>query len=393
MRTCPSCSRLARDDARFCEACGTEIWSAEEAPTATIPPRKAQRGDTRFLPGTMLGGRYRIVAPLGRGGMGEVYRADDIKLGQTVALKFLPGSLDRDPERLGMLLGEVRLARQVSHPNVCRVWDVGDSEGLHFIAMEYVDGEDLGSLLRRIGRLPEDRAVQVARQLCAGLAAVHEQGLLHRDLKPSNVMLDGRGRVRITDFGLAALADSIDGADLRSGTPAYMAPEQRAGNPGVRSDVYSLGMILFEIFTGHGAFEGADRSKLRPDSQPTTPSGHVPTLDPIIERAILRCLEFDPGARPESALAVARALPGGDPLAVALAAGETPSPEMVAAAGGVGGLHPGLAVAIAALVIAGVVGILAVSDRRGLPFGPADKPFAALRDRASELARAFRSRC
>jgi len=388
MRTCPSCLRVARDDARFCEACGAEISSTEEVPTAAIPPRRARSGDTRFLPGAMLCGRYRIVAPLGRGGMGEVYRADDIKLGQTVALKFLPGPLDHDSERLELLLGEVRLARQVSHPNICRVWDVGDAEGLHFIAMEYVDGEDLSSLLRRIGRLPEDRAVQVARELCAGLAAVHDQGLLHRDLKPSNVMLDGRGRVRITDFGLAALAESIDGADSRSGTPAYMAPEQRAGKPGVRSDVYSLGLILYEIFTGHGAFEGADRSKLRPDSQPSSPSEHVPSINPIIERAVLRCLEFDPRARPESALAVARALPGGDPLAVALAAGETPSPEMVAAAGGVGGLHPWIAVAVTALVIAGVIGLLAVSDRRGMPFRPADKPFAALRDRASELARA-----
>ncbi len=386
-RICASCSHPVRDDARFCEACGATISPPDEAPTAAIPPRKARPGDARFLPGTVLGGRYRIVAPLGRGGMGEVYRADDTKLGQAVALKFLPRSLARDPERLELLLSEVRLARQVSHPNVCRVWDVGESDGLHFIAMEYVDGEDLGSLLRRIGRLPEDRAVQVARELCAGLAAVHDQGLLHRDLKPSNVMLDGRGRMRITDFGLAALADSIDGVDSRSGTPAYMAPEQRAGKPGVRSDVYSLGLILYEIFTGHGAFEGADRSSRRPDSQPSTPSQHVPTLDPIIERAILRCLEFDPGARPDSALAVARALPGGDPLAVALAAGETPSPEMVAAAGGIGGLQPGIAIAIVALVITGVFGVLAMSDRRGIPFGPADKPYAAMRDRASELLR------
>src|SRR5262245_40320462 len=386
MRTCPSCSRPVRDDARTCEACGAPI-TLEDSAAATVPLQRARNREARFLPGTVLGHRYRLVAPLGRGGMGEVYRADDIKLGQTVALKFLPRALERDPERLTLLLGEVRLARQVSHPNVCRVWDAGESEGLHFIAMEYVDGEDLGSLLRRIGRLPEDRAVQVAREMCAGLAAVHDQGLLHRDLKPSNVMLDGRGRVRITDFGLAALPESIVGADARSGTPAYMAPEQRTGQVSVRSDIYSLGLVLYEVLTGHRPFEGSAPSTRSADSRPSTPSNHVSTLDPIIERVILRCLEPDPSQRPDSALAVARGLPGGDPLAAALAAGETPSPEMVAAAGGVGGLHPGGAAAIIALVIAGIVGVLALSERRGLPFGPDDKPYAALRDRANEFVR------
>src|SRR5262245_48740701 len=127
MRACPSCSRPVRDDARFCEACGAAIAATEEAPTAAIPPRTPRRSGARFLPGTVLGGRYRIVAPLGRGGMGEVYRADDTKLGQPVALKFLPRALEHDSERLRLLLDEVRLARQVSHPNVCRVWDVGES--------------------------------------------------------------------------------------------------------------------------------------------------------------------------------------------------------------------------------------------------------------------------
>src|SRR5438105_8083825 len=117
--------------------------------------------------------------------------------------------------------------------------------------MEYVDGEDLASLLRRIGRLPEDQALDIARQLCAGLAAAHAKGVLHRDLKPANIMLDGRGQVVITDFGLAGLAEQIQGADIRSGTPAYMAPEQLAGKEvNARSDIYALGLVLYEIFTG-----------------------------------------------------------------------------------------------------------------------------------------------
>ena len=150
---------------------------------------------------------YRIVSLIGRGGMGEVYRAEDLKLGQPVALKFLPDDVARDADRLARFHGEVRVARQVSHPNVCRVYDISEVNGQHFLSMEYVDGEDLASLLRRIGRLPADKALQVARQLCAGLGAAHDRGVLHRDLKPANVLIDGRGRVRIADFGLAALVD------------------------------------------------------------------------------------------------------------------------------------------------------------------------------------------
>src|SRR6187431_2565180 len=130
----------------------------------------------RFPPGTVLDVRYRILGRLGRGGMGEVYRADDLKLGQSVALKFLPGDVDRDPARLTQLHTEVRMARQVSHPNVCRVYDIDEVEGHTFLSMEYVDGEDLSSLLRRIGRFPQDRALEIARQVCAGLAAAHARG-------------------------------------------------------------------------------------------------------------------------------------------------------------------------------------------------------------------------
>ena len=150
---------------------------------------------------------------------------------------------------------EVRIARRVSHPNVCRVYDVGEVEGQTFFTMEYVDGEDLASLLRRIGRLPPDKALDIARQLCAGLAAAHAKGVLHRDLKPANIMLDGRGQVVITDFGLAGVADDIRGPEVRSGTPAYMAPEQLAGKEvTTRSDIYALGLVLYEVFTGKRAF-------------------------------------------------------------------------------------------------------------------------------------------
>src|SRR6185295_9790704 len=139
----------------------------------------------------------------GRGGMGEVYRADDLKLGQPVALKLLPRHLAADPARLARFHAEVRNSREVAHPHVCRVYDIGEADGQLFLSMEYVDGEDLASLLRRIGRLPSDKAIEFARRICAGLAAAHDKGVLHRDLKPANIMIDSQGRVVIMDFGLA----------------------------------------------------------------------------------------------------------------------------------------------------------------------------------------------
>src|SRR5215510_14355997 len=166
-------------------------------------------GPSRFAPGAIVAGRYRLVALLGRGGMGEVYRADDLTLDQPVALKFLPEGIAVDDTRLAQFHNELRVARQVSHKNVCRLYDLGDADGRRFLTMEYVDGEDLASLLRRIGRFPQDRAIDVARQLCAGVAAAHDRGVIHRDLKPANVMIDGDGNVRITDFGIATAATDV----------------------------------------------------------------------------------------------------------------------------------------------------------------------------------------
>ncbi len=275
--------------------------------------------------------------------MGEVYKASDLALGQPVALKFLPAELSRNPSMVSRFYGEVRIARKVSHPNVCRVYDIGDVDGSLYISMEYVDGENLGSLLRRIGRLPADKAVEIARKLCAGLAAAHEKGILHRDLKPANIMLDGQGHVYIMDFGLAGIADQMQGAEIRNGTPAYMAPEQLAGlEVTTRSDIYSLGLVLYEIFTGKRPFEAstiAELIRLQQQSQPLSVSSVVRDLDPSVERAIVRCLTADPRLRPASALSVAASLPGGDPLAEALAAGETPSPELVAASGTTEGMR------------------------------------------------------
>jgi serine/threonine protein kinase len=388
MAFCPACGAELSNAVRFCSNCGrpastppipnTDDVATIDFATATsaTPPRTAGSSrsssrtsssassgpgeflisEGRFLPGRLIASRYRIIALLGKGGMGEVYRADDLTLGQGVAIKFLPDEATRDEGMRERFRSEVRIARRVSHPNVCRVYDVGEVDGQTFFTMEYIDGEDLASLLRRIGRLPQDKALDIARQLCAGLAAAHAKGVLHRDLKPANIMLDGRGQVVITDFGLAGVADDIRGQEIRSGTPAYMAPEQLEGKEvSTRSDIYALGLVLYEVFTGKRAFaEKAAALRGRGDYTPSRPSSVVKDLDPIVEKVILRCLETEPSARPATALAVAGALPGGDPLAAALAAGETPSPQLVAASGETEGFRPKTALAIFGGVLLGI---------------------------------------
>ena len=404
---CPRCGAKIEDPSGRCSSCGAWAASQSQLPTmGASDPRpgtpsgsdRPRRGDTsslsagEFAPGRMLAGRYRIVGLLGRGGMGEVYRADDLDLEQAVAIKFLPRSLSDTPGALERFRAEVRNARQVAHPNVCRVYDIGEAEGRPFLTMEYVDGEDLAALLRRIGSLPPAKANEVAAQLCAGLAAAHDKGVLHRDLKPSNIMLDGDGRVRITDFGLAVRIE--DAASDFAGTPAYMAPEQFEGGPiTVRTDLYSLGLILCEVYTGRRPFEASNVAEWRTRhtrSLPELPATRDFPLESAVEKAILRCLEKDPMRRPASARQLAAALPGGDPLAAALAAGETPSPVMVADAGGEGALAPRTAWLVAIGLLLAMAGILAISPfSSDLGLARMPRSVGALRDRAVELLDGF----
>ena len=332
--------------------------------------------DGQFVPGNLVARRYRIVALLGRGGMGEVYRADDLKLGQPVALKFVAAALSGNQQLLELFHNEVRLSRQITHPHVCRVFDIGEFEGQHYLTMEYIDGEPLSHLIRRIGPLPHEKCLDLARQMSLALAAAHESNVLHRDLKPGNVMIDGRGRAKITDFGLARLAHRSSEREPHVGTPAYMAPEQFLRNEtSEQSDLFALGLVMYEMCTGVSVRRGRTASQLQAEMEavPREPSELAPAVDHRLSDAIMWCLRTAPEERPSSSGALAGALPGGDSLTAAVAAGETPSPEMVAASSGnVVARRATLGVGVAAL--AAMVAAVALSgmfwDRLGLEKSP-----------------------
>jgi serine/threonine-protein kinase len=402
MLACQACSREIDDAAAlWCPYCGASLKQDTPAATTATNSRPTPRGggfepdrrlsqygplnDARFAPGQIFASRYRVVSLLGRGAMGEVYRAEDLKLGQPVALKLVAVGAARGDKSFQRFIAEVRLAREIAHPNVCRVYDIGEAEGWQYLSMEFVDGETLQSLLRRIGRLPGEKALDMARQLCAGLAAAHDRGVLHRDLKPSNIMVDGRGQIRIMDFGLAVASGESTIGEL-AGTPAYMAPEQLTGRRATeQTDLYALGLVFYELFAGRPVFQARTFwDRLHDDHFPVARVA-VSEIDPIVQRLIDSCLESDPAARPISALAIAAVLPGGDPLAAALAKGRVPSPEMIAAAGRKGTLHPAHAWMLLAAVLGGTVAI--ASQVPLLSVAPSDvpKPPDVLAERAREI--------
>ena len=402
MPRCIHCSSELAEGSRFCSSCGQpadfhgSTLTSDSNPSANASPAKPRSNSSllhplNLSPGTVLADRYRILGLLGRGGMGMVYKADDLKLGQVVALKFLPASFSQNISRIERFHAEVRLARQISHPNVCRVYDVSEIDGHHFLSMEYVDGEDLAALLSRIGRLPKNKALEIAHELCAGLAAAHAKGVIHRDFKPANVMIDGRGHARITDFGLAVETQQTSSGNEIVGTPAYMAPELFDGKPAtVQSDLYALGLVLYEMHTGTRPWDAKSFEEWRRrhnEGQPPTPSSRGSDLDAGVERLILRCLETNPAARPRSALQALAALPGSNPLATAIAAGETPSPEMVAAAGDEGFLSAAKAWSLLAAVLAGLLFFVFLTQHSYLPnLLPPPKSPDVLTDEARQIA-------
>ncbi|HEX6179386.1 MAG TPA: serine/threonine-protein kinase, partial [Thermoanaerobaculia bacterium] len=258
-----------------------------------------------FSQGHLLGGRYKIEQILGRGGMGVVYRATDTQLDETVAIKTLPGdAMQRSPEDLERFKREIRLARKITHRNVLRTYDYGEADGIYFISMEFVRGYTLSELEQETRQLAPRAAMGIARQICRGLQAAHEQGIIHRDIKPQNVLIDAKGEVKLMDFGIARVAESPEAmtqAGLIVGTPHYMSPEQVRGDQlDSRSDVYSMGVLMYEMLAGKRPFESSSLTGVLTAHITENPRPLIevrPEVGQRINEIIMRCLVKDPKQR------------------------------------------------------------------------------------------------
>ncbi len=323
---------------------------AATGPSSASPARPEE--EPAFSPGVLIASRYRVVRFVARGGMGEVYEVEDLELRERVALKTVRAEVAGDGNTIERFRREIQLARKVTHPNVCRIFDVAFHDGLIFLTMELLEGETLGQRLRRAGRMSTEEALPIARQMAEALHAAHQAGIVHRDLKPGNVVLTegrGGGRAVVTDFGLARLeaGEDVQGSELTVqagvvGTPAYLAPEQVEGKEITAAvDVYALGIVLYEMVTGTLPFTGTSAIAIavrRLREAPSSPRIHVQDLDPRWESTILRCLERDPASRfataPEAVQALAaKAEPVSTPPVVSEPTVEAPPPPIPSSPG------------------------------------------------------------
>lgn len=301
---CPKCQTENPADSKFCKECAEPITSIDKIPlhTETLEVPK-----TELTTGSTFADRYQIIEELGKGGMGRVYKVMDKEVNAKVALKLIKPEIAADENTIERFRNELKTARDVSHKNVCRMYDLNREEGSYYITMEYVTGEDLKSFIRRSKQLAIGTAVSIAKQVCEGLAEAHRLGIIHRDLKPSNIMIDRDGNVRIMDFGIArSLREkSITGAGVMIGTPEYMSPEQVEGKEvDQRSDIYSLGVILYELVTGRVPFEGDTGLSVavkHKTEEPKDPREFNAQISDDLSRLILKCLEKDKAKRYQSA--------------------------------------------------------------------------------------------
>ena len=300
---CPKCHSDNPETASFCANCGTRLASPKDIEfTETLEVSKDE-----LTRGTTFAGRYEIIEELGKGGMGKVYRVEDTKLKQEIALKLIKPEIAADRKTIERFRNELKTARNIRHKNICGMYDLGEDRGAHYITMEYVRGEELKNLIRKMGRLSAGQAITITKQVCEGLAEAHRQGIVHRDLKPQNVMIDTDGNARIMDFGIARSleAKGITGAGMMIGTPEYMSPEQVEGKEvDQRSDIYSLGIILYEMVIGRVPFEGDTPFIIgmkHKSEGPKDPRELNPQIPKNLGQIILRCLEKDKDRRYQSA--------------------------------------------------------------------------------------------
>lgn len=309
---CPVCSTLNPSDATSCFECGTPLGARSPAAASTQPldvdpdaTRTMTGGWAQspvlganpiFTGGNVLGGRYEIVSLLGEGGMGAVYKALDRTLDRVVALKVIRPENASEPQVLVRFKRELVLARQVTHRNVIRIFDIGSSGDVSFITMEYVDGRDLCSILHERHKFTPHEAVGLIRQICMGLHVAHSEGVIHRDLKPGNIMVDNQGRAIIMDFGIARTKDAgtLTRTGALLGTPVYMSPEQANGSPlDARSDLYSLGIIFYELLTGTVPFHSdtfVSTLLKRCQEDPAPPIKIDPSIPPALNRIVMKAL-------------------------------------------------------------------------------------------------------
>jgi len=300
---CPKCHHDNPEGTSFCGKCGTQLLSQEkiEVTKTMETPRE------ELTTGSTFAGRYQIIEELGKGGMGRVYKANDKEVHTKIALKLIKPEISSDPKTIERFRNELKTARDISHKNVCRMYDLNKEKGSYYITMEYVSGEDLKSFIHRAGQLTIGTAIKIAGQICDGLSEAHKLGVVHRDLKSNNIMIDKEGNVRIMDFGIARSLSGkgITGAGVMIGTPEYMSPEQAEGKEvDQRSDIYSLGVILYEMVTGKVPFEGetplgiAMKHKSELPKNPNELNSQVPE---DLSHIILKCLEKDKEKRYQSA--------------------------------------------------------------------------------------------
>jgi serine/threonine protein kinase/tetratricopeptide (TPR) repeat protein len=300
---CPKCKAENQDESKFCNECGTQITGSEKASahTETLEAPKEE-----LTTGATFAGRYQIIEELGKGGMGKVYKVLDKEVKAKIALKLIKPEIASDKKTIERFRNELKTARDISHKNICRMYDLNKEESSFFITMEYVSGEDLKSLIRRVGRLDSATAIKTAKQVCEGLTEAHRLGVIHRDLKPSNIMIDENGDARIMDFGIARSlkGKSITGSGVLIGTPEYMSPEQVEGKDvDHRSDIYSLGVNLYEMVTGKIPFEGDTPLSIAHKQKyeaPQIPNEINPQIPDDLSRVIMKCLEKDKEKRYQS---------------------------------------------------------------------------------------------